>query len=462
MKQIKIADQTLVQNQASLTFKEKIEIARYLDNLYTDVIELPQLQNIRTDTLLVQTVSAFVKNSTLSVETGMTEAGIEQAAAALSNAKKGRLRISLPVSSVQMEYNCHLKAPKMQALAEKLFAAAAKTGIETEFCAVDSTRAEEPFLIQMITLALQNGIQKITLCDHEAALLPDEFANFITGTVAKIQNAENLQLGVFCANNSNMVNASAILAVKAGAQEVKCAVDGPLPDLDSFCSLLHSCAERCQISTGIKHTELHRITRQIGWVLNGCSQPAGQQPLGEEVPLDATDDINAVRTAVLKLGYELSAEDEQRVFEEFKRMAGKKKIGAKELDAIVASVAMQVPPTYQLVSYVVNNGNIISSSAQVKLQKRETEREGICIGDGPVDAAFRAIEQIIGTHYELDDFQIHSVTEGRDSVGTAVVKLRANGKVYAGTGISTDIIGAAIRAYINVVNKIVYEEATVS
>ena len=111
------------------------------------------------------------------------------------------------------------------------------------------------------------------------------------------------------------------------------------------------------------------------------------------------------------------------------------------------------------INYVINNGNIISSSAQIRLAKGDTEAEGICIGDGPVDAAFRAIEQIIVRHYELDDFQIQTVTEGRDSMGSALVRLREGGKLYSGTGISTDILGASIRAYINALNKIVYEEA---
>ena len=174
--------------------------------------------------------------------------------------------------------------------------------------------------------------------------------------------------------------------------------------------------------------------------------------------LDANDDQSAVAAAVAKLGYDLSDDDQSKVYEEFLRVVDKKKVGAKELDAIVASVALQVPPTYKLVSYVINNGNIISSSAQIRMSKQDEEMEGICIGDGPVDAAFKALEQIIGRHYELDDFQIQTVTEGRDSMGSALVKLRENGKLYSGTGISTDILGASIRAYINALNKIVYEE----
>ena len=158
------------------------------------------------------------------------------------------------------------------------------------------------------------------------------------------------------------------------------------------------------------------------------------------------------------LGYDLSAEDYGKVYEEFLRMAGRKTVGQKELEAIVANVALQVPPTYVLESYVINSGNVISASAQIKMLKKGEPAIGLCMGDGPVDASFKALEQIIGVHFELDDFQIQSVTRGREALGVALVKLRHNGKLYSGSGISTDIIGSSIRAYINAVNKIVYEE----
>ena len=95
----------------------------------------------------------------------------------------------------------------------------------------------------------------------------------------------------------------------------------------------------------------------------------------------------------------------------------------------------------------------------MKLQRGEESVEGVCLGDGPIDAAFLALEQIIGHHYELDDFQIQAVTEGREALGETIVRLRSNGKLYAGRGLSTDIVGASIAAYINALNKIVYEEA---
>ena len=154
-----------------------------------------------------------------------------------------------------------------------------------------------------------------------------------------------------------------------------------------------------------------------------------------------------------------SDEDNLRVYEAFQRVAAKKQfVGTKELDAIIATAAMQVPSTYKLVNYVTNSGSIITATANILIEKDGQQIRGVGIGDGPIDAAFQAIEQIIGHHYELDDFQIQTVTEGRDAMGSALVKLRSGGRVYSGNGISTDIIGASIRAYVSALNKIVYEE----
>ena len=136
----------------------------------------------------------------------------------------------------------------------------------------------------------------------------------------------------------------------------------------------------------------------------------------------------------------------------------KAKLEAKELEAIIASSALQAPPTYHLVSYVVNSGNLVAATSHIVLEKEGKKIQGVCIGDGPIDASFLAIEQILGRHYELDDFQIQSVTEGREAMGDALVKLRAGGKLYSGRGISTDVIGASINAYLNALNKIAYEE----
>ena len=211
-------------------------------------------------------------------------------------------------------------------------------------------------------------------------------------------------------------------------------------------------------------TELSRTAKQIKTIVK--TRRSDTTPFDapvtveteNDIKLDVNSDISEVSNAIKSLGYTLSDDDVAKVFEAFQNTAKKKQVGAKELEAIVASEALQVPPTYRLVSYVVNSGNIISPTANIVVEKQGKNYTGLSTGDGPIDAALLALEQIVGHHYELDDFQIQSVTEGREAMGEALIKLRADGKLYSGRGISTDIIGATIRAYLNALNKIVYGE----
>lgn len=180
----------------------------------------------------------------------------------------------------------------------------------------------------------------------------------------------------------------------------------------------------------------------------------------DEVALTAHDNMTTVLKAVEKLGYDLSEEDGAQVWEAFKAIAARRDaITSRELDTIVASAAMQVPSAYVLRTYSITASNTSASMAHMVLEKHGQMMEGVALGDGPVDAAFLAIENILGCHYELDDFQIRSVTEGREAMGETVVRLRSGGKLYSGRGTSTDIVGSSIQAYINALNKITYEEA---
>lgn len=459
---IKISDRTLCREENAFSFKEKLEIARQLDKLNVDTVELPAIDNVKTDTLLIKTMSSFVKDSVISVAVGMNKEGVANAAAALVNAAKPRLRIEVPVSTVGMEYTCHKKAAGMAELIKGLVKEATQKCDDVEFCALDAARAEKAELCEFISAAVEAGAKTVTVCDSAAEMMPEDFGEFITEVIGCIK-ADGVSVGVICDNKNGLAPANAVIAAGKGVNVIKTDVSGSGIPLETVAGIIKNCGEKKGIYSDVKYTELNRIIKQIKWIIGNAKNEKSAVTVSNTdesgIRLDAKDDRDTVTAAALKLGYDLSEEDSLKVYEEFLRVASKKNVGAKELDAIVASVALQVPPTYKLISYVVNNGNIISASAQITLEKDGKEIQGICIGDGPVDAAFLAIEQIIGCHYELDDFQIQSVTEGKQALGSAVVKLRSGGKLYSGNGISTDIIGAAIRAYIGAVNKIVYEEA---
>lgn len=458
MNRIQIADTTLCPQGNTYTFKEKLEIARQLEKLHVDIIELPEITGGKTDTLLVRTISAFVKESILSVAAGSTAQSIEDAAAALNNAKNARIRIELPLSPVGMEYTAHKKPAAMLEWIAKAVAAACDKCADVEFCAVDATRADADYLKKAIATAVEAGAKTVSVCDSTGEMLPDGFADFAAAVLEDV----SVPVAVKCDNKNGLASAQAILAVRRGVACVKTDVQGITVPLEGFATMVKNCGNTYGFESRVRYTQLHRIIKQINRIADNAKEVSSVAVSAIDeagIRLDAKDDKSAVITAATKLGYDLSDEDQSRVYEEFLRVAEKKNVGAKELDAIIASVALQVPATYKLDTYVINASNVLSASAQITLVRDDKVQQGIATGDGPIDAAFRAIEQILGQHFEVDDFQIQSVTEGRGAMGSALVKLRSNGKLYSGNGISTDIIGASIRAYVSAVNKIVYEEA---
>lgn len=470
MEKLSIADITLKQAaksaEYSLSFREKIEIAKLLDKANVSVIELPAITKETTDVLLIKSIASCVKNSVIAVPVNLAEQDVERVAEALKVANKARIQVIVPTSTVQMEYICKKKPPMVLEMIKELVSKAKESGYDVEFVADDATRSEADFLYKAIDTAVSSGASTVTLCDTAGTMLADEISTFVDDAYTAVPAIETVAVGIQCSDEVNMSCACCISAIKSGVKEIKVSsINGKeSAALEPVCKAIRIHSDELKVETGIRMTEFGRITKQIDWIANSKRSKTSPFDFGvssadNDFILNEHDDITEVSKAVKSLGYDLSQDDISKVYEAFKRISGKKTVGAKELDAIVASAAMQVPTTYFIESYVINSGNVISATANITLRKNDEKISGLSNGDGPIDAAFLAIEQIIGRHYELDDFQIQSVTEGREAMGSAIVKLRSDGKLYSGKGISTDIIGASIRAYLNAVNKIVYEEA---
>ena len=470
MQSLSISDVTIktadTSSAFSLSFKEKIELAKLLDRLNISVIEVGELRSRKIDSLLVKSIASAVRQSAVAVPVTLEEDSVAATWAALKEARRPRLQLKAPMSPAQMEYFWHKKpAQVLQTISERIRACREVCG-DVEFIADDACRSERGFLVQAVRAAIEAGATAVTLCDAAGLMFPEELGEFLTGIRAEVPELKSVRLGMLCSDALCMANACAMAAVRAGATEIKTiACSGAYPRLVEFAAVLGARGDSFGLKSDLKLTEIKRIASQIEWMCHTTRSQnspfdSGVQETVGDFALSAHDDRTAVMKAVERIGYDLSEEDAAKVCEAFERIAQKKgTVSARELDTIVASVAMQVPPTYQLVNYVINCGNVISASAQLKLNKAGETLEGVCLGDGPIDAAFLAVEQIVGHHYELDDFQIQAVTEGREAMGETVVRLRSNGKLYSGRGISTDIVGASIHAYISALNKIVYEEA---
>ena len=467
MKQIKLSDATMKQafEDFRLSFKEKIELSKLLDRLGVDVIELEGIKNARIDSLQIKSVAAAVQDSILAVPVELSnKENIDKVWSSLSEAKHPRLQVYASVSAVQIEYLFHKKPDAMLDAIFDTISACRALCPDVEFIAADATRGEDVFLTEALKRAISAGASTVTLCDTAGTMLPSEFAEFIKEQYEAIPELKNVTLGISCADTISMADACAVAAVAEGASQIRCAAY-PIDcaDLSSVARVISAKEDALGANCNIAVTQISRIIDQINWLCNPSKGNGSALAIGDHddsgIFLTSHDDEGAVSAAVEKLGYDLSESDKGKVYAAFRQIAERKeKVSYKELDAIVASSAMQVPPTYKLDTYVITSGNIISATAHIKLEKNGESVEGVYIGDGSIDAAFQAIEKITGCHYELDDFQLQAVTEGREAMGQTVVKLRANGKVYSGRGISTDIVGAGIQAYLSALNKIIYEE----
>lgn len=467
MKLIKISDVTMKHPTEgnSLSFREKIELSKLLDSLGTSVIELEAVEESRTDTLRVKSIAAAVNNSVVAVPVALNKENISLVWNALKEAKNPRLQVCAPASSVQMEYLYHKKPDAVLEDVRECISFCKSLCNDVEFIADDATRSDNSFLSTVITAAIEAGATTVTVCDSAGTMLPQEFADFINNVTASTPALKDVDLGVICSNELSLADACAIEAIIQGATEIKTAAyyQGAA-SLSNVAKIINTRSSSMNITTGISVAQLSRIIGQITWMCETQRKKtspfdSGVRTDDEDIYLTVHDNAESVLKAVSALGYELSEEDKPKVVEAFRKIASKKdQVSIRELDAIVASAAMQVPPTYQLETFVINSGNTISSTAHMKLKKNGQILEGVCIGDGPIDAAFLAIESITGRHYELDDFQLKAVTEGREAMGQTIVRLRSGGKLYSGRGISTDIVCAGINAYISALNKIVYEE----
>ncbi len=468
MNMVKVCDSTVRKlsngKDLALSFKEKLEVAKLLDKLCVDVIELDEIRNAKVDSLLVKSVVTAVKNSTVAVPVALGN-DPEQTALALFEADSFRLQVVAPGSSVRMEYVYHKKPAAILEMVKSTVEACRKHTPDVELIIDDATRGDAAVISDLVNTAIDAGASTITFSDDAGEMLPEEFAAFLEDRLKADPRLSDVAWGVSCSDELSMADACVIAALCHGAGEIKAsAYPVNTASLENVCRVIAGKGESFGARTKVATSSMKRTISQINrfCVSSGDAKTTfGFTSTVESVDdrLTSHDSKEAVVQVASKLGYNLNEEDEQKVYEAFMKLASKKEsVSTKELDAIIATAAMQVPAKYTLEDYITNTGNSITAMAHVKLRTKEEDLEGISLGDGPIDAAFLAIEQITGRHYELDDFQIKAVTEGKEAAAETIVKLRANGKVYSGRGLSTDIIGASVRAYLNAVNKVIYEE----
>ncbi len=462
MRTIQIADITLKKlsedRAVSLLFREKSAIAACADKIGADAVELPAVKNPREDAIIYKTIAKNMVNATLAIPVGFDEEGVAVAFDCIKDAAKTRLQVELPVSTIQMEYLYHVKQAVMLEKIAALVKAAKAVCADVEFSALDATRADADFIVTAVKTAEENGATMVTVCDNAGASTPEEIA----ALTASVKAAVTVPVCVQVSDRVSMAVASAFAAVSAGADGLKCAMAGKEALLTgALADAVSACGERVGATVALNNTKIHAsIDDMLAHISHDADAATVTVSEKKKILLDADATLDQVANAAAVMGYELSDADVGNVQKALAQVCAKKgAVGAKELEALIASSAMQAPSTYHFESYTTTSSNLSSAVSQITLSSNGETMCGVSAGDGPIDSAFRAIEQCVGHHYELDDYQVQSVTEGKEALGSALVRLRYNGKLYAGNGTSTDIIAASIRAYINALNKIVFEEA---
>jgi len=450
----------------NISFKEKLEIAKQLENINTDIIETGFADTSQGAFIAVKTIASTLKKSILCCPAKPDKVSIEKTYEAIKGVVKKRIHISLPLSTVNMEYQLHMKKNQVLDTVRESISFAKTLCDDIEFTALDATRSDLAFIIDIINIAKDAGASTVGIEDTVGQMLPDEIFPFITNLKNSLAFDENTIFSFRAKNEMGMAVANTITAIKSGVGQVACSINGTANDasLEETVSAIHTRADALNANCNMLISQLNRASVLLSGITdikNGKTKntiSAGIN-VNETDLIDKEMDIYTFRSFVESLGYTLTDKDIEKIYDMFKELSEKKlQVYTKDIEAIIGREAVQVPRVYQLDRFVINSGNKITSTAAVRLRYNDKPLEGVAFGDGPIDAAFHVIGKIMGMDIELFDFNLKSVTEGKDALGAATVKIRYNGKIYAGRGLSTDVIESSIMAYINAVNKMLYEE----
>ncbi|GAB1476384.1 2-isopropylmalate synthase [Bacillota bacterium] len=501
MRRIKIFDTTLRDGEqspgCSMNLKEKIQMAKQLERMKVDIIEAGFAISSPGDFASVRAVAETVKESIVASLARTTKEDIDRAWEAVSVAAQPRIHTFLATSPIHMKYKLNMTPDQVAEQAAAMVKYAKGHCGDIEFSAEDATRSEPEFLAKVFSGVIKAGATTINIPDTVGYTTPDEFYNFLIKIQELCPELSKVDISVHCHNDLGLGVANSLAAIKAGASQVETTINGigeraGNAAMEELVMAIKTRRDIFNAETNIETTEIMRASKLLTTITGVKVQPnkaivgenafaheAGIHQHGvlknketyeimtpESVGLTKNSMVlgkhsgkHALRSKAKELGFDLTEEALERAFEKFKAVADKKKnIYDGDIEALLSKEAVQVPKTYQVKSFVINSGNSITSTAVIEAIKDDKIIEKVSRGDGPIDAAFRAIGKIVGKQMRLEDYQLHSVTEGMDALGDALVKISSNGKSYAGRGLSTDIIEASIHAYINAVNKMIYDE----
>ncbi|MCX7019543.1 MAG: 2-isopropylmalate synthase [bacterium] len=493
-----IFDTTLRDGEQSpgctMIIKEKLEIAHQLARLGVDVIEAGFPISSQGDFEAVQLIAREVEGPSICGLSRTMEKDIVRCGEAVIHAKKPRIHTFIATSDVHLDKKLRMSKEQVIATVAKSVALARSITPDVEFSCEDAGRTSWDYLADVISAAIEAGASTINVPDTVGYTNPWQYGECIAYLRSKARGAENVVFSVHCHNDLGMAVANSLAAVRAGARQVECTINGlgeraGNASLEEIVMNLIVRKDFYGMETGINAAEIYRASRMVSKITgmriqrnkaivgaNAFAHEAGIHQdgvlkerttyeimraedvgwTGESMVLGKHSGRHAFKSRLASLGYDqLSDEEINRAFSRFKDLCDKKKdVYDEDLYAIVEDEIAQGEEIYHLEYLGFSSGTEAVPTATVKLRKNGEMLVDAGVGDGPVDAAFRAIDRITGMEATLIEYSLEAVTGGMDAQGQVSIALDAGGRKVRARGASTDVVVASVKAYLNAINKI--------
>jgi 2-isopropylmalate synthase len=478
----------------SLNIKEKLEIARQLERLGVDVIEAGFPVTSPGDFEAVSLIAREVRAPVICVLTHANLDAVDQSWEAVKGAKQPRIHIVLSSSDIHLFYQLRKSREEILEMSCDTVARAKKYCDDVEFSAMDASRTEPEYIYQILKAVIDAGATTVNIPDTVGYAMPDEFGDLVAGVFKNVPNIERATVSVHCHNDLGLAVANSLEAVKRGARQVECTVNGigeraGNASLEEIVMAIKTRRDFFNLTTSINTAQIYRTSRLVS-ELTGFAVQANKAIVGANafrhssglhidgvikmpitfeimdpksvgVPasslvLGKTSGRHAFKERLAELGYSLSEQDFNRAFAAFKELADKKKdVTDKDIESIVAEEQRTVSEFYHLDRIQVTCGDRGIPTAAVRLIGPDAQTVAdAALGTGPVDAVYKAINRIVGVPNTLTEFTVKSVTEGIDAIGEVLIRIESDGTTYTGRGADTDVVVASAKAYMNALNRL--------
>ena len=495
---IKIFDTTLRDGEqspgCSMDLREKLEVARQLETLGVDIIEAGFAIASPGDAAAISAIATTIKNSTVCSLARTATKDIDAAYRAVQMAESPRIHTFIATSPVHMKYKLKMSPDDVLDCVSQMVSYTKKHLSDVEFSAEDATRTDPDFLCRVLEAAIRSGATTLNIPDTVGYLVPQEYAKLIHYIREHVSGIEKVTLSCHNHNDLGMGVANSLAGIEAGIGQVECTINGigeraGNASLEEIVMALKTRKDYFDVDTRVDTKQIYRCSRMIETITgvpiaptkpivgaNAFAHESGihqhgvlnnkqtyeiMTPESVGIPQNAIvlgkhSGRHAFEARLAELGYSLTPEKLDKAFEKFKALADRKKIiKDRDLEAIIGVVPVSGPVRYTLENYVINSGNTINTTAVVKVSRSGEFFEQVALSDGPVNASFAAVNKIVGCDIKLRDYTLRALTDGQDAQSEAIVKISFDGsdEVITGRGVSTDILEASIKAYINGINK---------